>query len=39
VDPSRFPKQGLVHQSADYETAANKVDLKIQMGVGSVEVH
>jgi hypothetical protein len=39
VDPSRFPKQGLVHQSADYDAAANKVDLKIQMGVGSVEVH
>jgi len=39
VDPSRFPRQGLVHQSPDYESAANKVDLKITMGVGSVEVH
>jgi hypothetical protein len=38
VDGSRFPRQGLYHQSPDYETAANKVDLSIQMGVGSAEV-
>ncbi len=38
VDPARFPRQGIVHQSPDYETAANKVELSVQMGVGSVEI-
>jgi hypothetical protein len=38
VDRTRFPRQGIYHQSADYETAANKVDVTVQMGVGSVEV-
>ncbi len=39
VDRARFPRTGAVYQSADYETAANKVDLDIQTGLGSVEVH
>jgi hypothetical protein len=39
VDRTRFPRQGIYHQSADYETAANKVDMTVQMGVGSVEVN
>jgi hypothetical protein len=39
VDRTRFPRQGNYHQSADYETAANKVDVAVQMGVGSVEVN
>jgi hypothetical protein len=39
VDRSRFPRQGVYYQSPDYETAANKADVTVQMGVGSVEVH
>jgi len=38
VDSSRFPRQGSFHQSPDYDTAANKADVSVQMGVGSVEV-
>jgi hypothetical protein len=39
VDTGRFPKQGDVFQSPEYETAANKVELEIHMGAGSVDVH
>ncbi len=39
VDRNRFPRQGGVYQSPDYETASNKVDLKIDTGVGSINVH
>ena len=38
VDSARFPKQGDVHISPDFDSAANKVDLKIEAGVGSVDV-
>jgi hypothetical protein len=38
VDSQRFPQTGGVYQSADYETAANKVEMDIQMGVGSVTI-
>lgn len=38
VNRDRFSRLGDVYQSADYEDAANKVDLDIQMGVGSVAV-
>jgi hypothetical protein len=38
VDTQRFPQMGSVYQSVDYETAANKVDMDIQMGVGSVSI-
>jgi hypothetical protein len=38
VDQTRFPKHGGVYQSADYETALNKVDLRVDMGLGSVFV-
>ena len=38
VDTSRFPHSGDGYQSADYDTAANKVEIDVQMGVGSVEV-
>lgn len=38
IDQSRFPKSGGLYQSADYETAFNKVDLEIETGVGSVDV-
>jgi hypothetical protein len=39
VDRNRFPRQGGVYQSPDYETASNKVDLKIETGVGSINVY
>ena len=38
VDTRRFPQAGDVYQSADYETATNKVDIDVQMGVGSVNI-
>lgn len=38
VDTQRFPQIGSVYQSPDYDTAANKVDMDIQMGVGSVSI-
>jgi hypothetical protein len=38
VDTQRFPQMGSVYQSPDYDTAANKVDMDIQMGVGSVSI-
>jgi hypothetical protein len=38
VDESRFPKQGGIYQSADYETAENKVDIRIETGMASIEI-
>jgi hypothetical protein len=38
VNSARFPRSGDVYQSPDYDTAANKVDINIQMGVGSVDI-
>ncbi len=38
VDSSRFQRIGGEYRSADYETAANKVDIDVQLGVGSVDV-
>ena len=38
VDRNRFPRVGGVYQSADYDTAPNKVDVDIETGVGSVDV-
>jgi hypothetical protein len=34
----RFPKSGGMYQSPDYDSAANKVDIDIEMGVGSVSI-
>ncbi len=34
----RFPRSADGYQSPDYESAANKVDLKIETGVGAVDV-
>ncbi len=36
VDRNRFPKSAGIYQSMDYEQADNKVDIDVQMGVGSV---
>ena len=34
----RFPRQGNAHQSAGYDTAAQRVDLRIEAGLGSIAV-
>ena len=39
IDSNRFPAQGSgLYQSADYATAANRADITIDTGVGSVDV-
>lgn len=38
VDRERFPKIEGEYRSPDYETAANKVDIKLEMGVGSINI-
>jgi hypothetical protein len=38
VDQKRFPRVGNHYQSPDYDTAANKVELKMEVGVSSVTV-
>jgi hypothetical protein len=38
VDRKRFPRSGGVYQSPDYDTAANRVDLRVEAGVGSVDI-
>jgi hypothetical protein len=38
VDESRFPRMGDTYRSLDYDSALNKLDLEIEMGVGSVEI-
>ena len=39
VDQSRFPKQNGFYQSAGYESAVNKVDIRIETGMASIEIH
>jgi hypothetical protein len=39
IDSNRFPRQeGGLYESADYATAANRADITIDTGVGSVEI-
>ena len=38
VDQSRFPRSGGVYQSVDYDTAANKAEIDVRMGAGSVDI-
>lgn len=38
VDDGRFPRIGDVYQSADYETSANRADIEVRGGVGSVRI-
>jgi len=38
VDRQRFPRAGNVYQSLDYDSAANKADIDIETGVGSISV-
>lgn len=39
LDKQRFPRSGDVYQSLDYDTAENKADIDVQMGVGSVAIY
>ncbi len=38
VDEARFPRAGRLYQSPNYETAENRIDLKVEAGVGSLRV-
>jgi len=38
VDTQRFPRAGDRYQSPDYESAANRVDLHVEIGAGAVDV-
>jgi hypothetical protein len=38
VNQSRFPKQGGIYQSEDFESAANKVDIRIETGLASIDI-
>ena len=38
VDQSRFPRDASGYASADYATAANRADIDVQGGVGSVRI-
>ena len=38
VDRSRFPQEGAYFQSPDYDSAANRIDMVIECGVGRVKV-
>lgn len=40
IDSNRFPRQdGDLYQSADYAAAANRADITIDTGVGSIEIN
>jgi hypothetical protein len=39
VNRDRFPKSGGYYQSPDYDTAAHKVEIRVDMGAGSVTVN
>jgi hypothetical protein len=38
IDRKRFPKNANFYQSPDFDTAVNKVDIRIETAVGSVDV-
>lgn len=38
IDQARFPRQGDLYISPDYETAQNKVDIDMETGVGSIDI-
>lgn len=39
IDKNRFPRGETGYQSPDYATAANKVDIHFDIGVGSLSIH
>jgi hypothetical protein len=38
VDERRFSRNGKIYESADYTTAANRIDLNIEGGLGAIDV-
>ena len=38
IDPIRFPRSGDLYLSPDYATAANRTDIRIEAGVGSITI-
>ncbi|MCL4560244.1 MAG: DUF5668 domain-containing protein [Chloroflexi bacterium] len=38
IDTTRFSQSGNVYQSSDFETAANRADIFIEAGVGSIDI-
>jgi hypothetical protein len=38
IDPNRFPRSGDGYQSPDYDRAENSADIRIETGVGAVEI-
>lgn len=38
VDTTRFPQSGKTYQSADFETAAHRLDLRVEAGVASIDI-
>jgi len=38
VDQRRFPRQGATYISPNYETAENRADIRLDMGVGSISI-
>ncbi len=38
IDEARFPRAGKSYQSADYDKAANTLDLRLEVGVSSVTI-
>jgi hypothetical protein len=38
VDTNRFPRSGGAYQSPDFDSAENRIDMRIEMGMGSVTV-
>lgn len=39
VNRSRFPRQGNVYRSPDYDSAENKVDIRVEAGLGAINIH
>ena len=39
IDKTRFPPSGDGYRSPDYDSAANKVDIRVQTGVGSIDIN
>jgi hypothetical protein len=38
VDKGRFPRSERAYQSPDYDTAANKAEIDVEIGAGSIEI-
>jgi len=38
IDRTRFPQNGNLYESPDYSTSTNRIDIKVETGIGSVEI-